>query len=72
MHVRSFLFPPVVIEPGDPDAAARLSLRLLGPDPADWVPERPGINHNVMIVGAGQSGCAFSFALRRAGIGRWR
>jgi FAD-dependent urate hydroxylase len=61
---------PVVSEPGDPDAAARASLRLLGPDPADWVPERPGIDHNVMIVGAGQSGCAFSFALRRAGIGR--
>jgi cation diffusion facilitator CzcD-associated flavoprotein CzcO len=59
----------------DPDAAAREALRLIGPDPQNWVPECPGpegrpIDHNVLVVGAGQSGCAFSFALRRAGIGR--
>jgi len=34
------------------------------------VPDRPGIDHNVFIVGGGQTGCAFAFALRRAGIGR--
>ena len=59
----------------DPDAAARDALRLIGPDPQNWVPERLGtdgrpIDHNVAIIGGGQSGCAFAFALRRAGIGR--
>jgi cation diffusion facilitator CzcD-associated flavoprotein CzcO len=54
----------------DPDAGARSALRLLGPDPANWVPDRPGIDHNVVIVGGGQTGCALAFALRRAGIGK--
>jgi FAD-dependent urate hydroxylase len=54
----------------DPDAAARHALRLIGPDPQNWVPDRPGIDHNVVIVGGGQSGCAFAFALRRGGIGK--
>jgi hypothetical protein len=54
----------------DPDAGARQALRLIGPDPQNWVPDRPGIDHNVVIVGGGQSGCALAFALRRAGIGR--
>src|SRR5882762_11662079 len=61
--------------PADPDTTARNALRLIGPDPQNWVPERPGpdgrpIEHNVAIVGGGQSGCAFAFALRRAGVGR--
>jgi cation diffusion facilitator CzcD-associated flavoprotein CzcO len=61
-------------DPTDPDAGARDALRLIGPDPQNWVPERVGsdgrpIDHNVAIVGGGQSGCAFAFALRRAGIG---
>jgi cation diffusion facilitator CzcD-associated flavoprotein CzcO len=54
----------------DPDAAAREALRLIGPDPRNWVPDRPGIDHNVAIIGGGQTGCAFAFALRRAGIGK--
>src|SRR3954469_170154 len=54
----------------DLDAQASETLRLIGPDPRDWVAERPGIDHNVMIVGGGQTGCAFAFAPRRAGIGR--
>lgn len=54
----------------DPDADARTALRLMGPDPANWVPDRPGIDHNVTIVGGGQTGCALAFALRRAGIGK--
>ena len=54
----------------DPDALARAALRMIGPDPANWVPDRPGIDHNVAIVGGGQSGCALAFALRRAGIGK--
>src|ERR1700688_1908653 len=54
----------------DPDQDARSALRLIGPDPANWVPDREGIDHNVLIVGGGQTGCAFAFALRRAGIGK--
>ena len=54
----------------DPDAGARAALRLIGPDPANWVPDTPGIDHNVVIVGGGQTGCSFAFALRRAGIGK--
>lgn len=54
----------------DPDTNALDALRLLGPDPDNWVPERPGIDHNVVIVGGGQTGSAFAFALRRAGIGK--
>jgi FAD-dependent urate hydroxylase len=52
------------------DSNALEALRLLGPDPENWVPDRPGIDHNVVIVGAGQTGAAFAFALRRAGIGK--
>jgi cation diffusion facilitator CzcD-associated flavoprotein CzcO len=54
----------------DPDLDAKNALRLIGPDPANWVPDRPGVDHNVTIVGGGQSGCALAFALRRAGIGK--
>ena len=54
----------------DPDAGAREALRLIGPDPANWVPDREGTDHNVVIVGGGQTGCAFAFALRRVGIGK--
>lgn len=54
----------------DPDADARNALRLIGADPANWVPDRPGIDHNVAIIGGGQTGCALAFALRRAGIGK--
>lgn len=54
----------------DHDAAARNALRLIGPDPQNWVPDWPGVEHNVTIVGGGQTGCALSVALRRAGIGK--
>lgn len=54
----------------DPDSVARETLRLIGPDPQNWVPDRDGIDHNVFVVGGGQSGTAFAFALRRAGIGK--
>ncbi|WP_454737769.1 SidA/IucD/PvdA family monooxygenase [Cupriavidus necator] len=53
----------------DPDQAARDALRLLGPAPENWVPQRDGFDHNVLVVGGGQGGSAFAFALRRAGIG---
>lgn len=54
----------------DPDAGARETLRLIGPDPQNWVPDQEGIDHNVLIVGGGQSGSTLAFALRRAGIGK--
>lgn len=54
----------------DADFLARETLRLLGPAPDNWVPDHAGIDHNVAIVGGGQSGSAYAFALRRAGIGR--
>jgi FAD-dependent urate hydroxylase len=53
--------------PSDPDHDARETLRLIGPDPQNWVPDRDGIDHNVFIVGGGQTGATFAFALRRAG-----
>lgn len=54
----------------DLDQPARDTLRLIGPDPQNWVPDREGIDHNVAVIGGGQSGSAFAFALRRAGIGK--
>lgn len=54
----------------NPDQGALDTLRLIGPDPDNWVADRPDIDHNVLIVGGGQSGAAFAFALRRAGIGK--
>jgi len=54
----------------DVDGEARRALDLLGPAPDNWVPARAGIDHDVLIVGGGQTGCSFAFALRRAGIGR--
>jgi cation diffusion facilitator CzcD-associated flavoprotein CzcO len=55
---------------GDPDNVAQETLRLIGPDPQSWVPDRDDVDHNVLVVGGGQSGSAFAFALRRAGIGK--
>lgn len=54
----------------DHDIEARRTLDLIGPAPDNWVPEHAGIDHNVFIIGGGQSGSAFAFALRRAGIGK--
>jgi cation diffusion facilitator CzcD-associated flavoprotein CzcO len=55
--------------PSTPDHFAHEALRLLGPAPANWVPAHEGVDHNVLIVGSGQSGSALAFALQRAGIG---
>ncbi|WP_436291198.1 MULTISPECIES: hypothetical protein [unclassified Variovorax] len=62
--------PPLHARPVDPDRFARETLRLLGPAPDNWVLGRPGVEYNVAIVGGGQNGSAFAFALQRAGIGR--
>lgn len=53
----------------DIDQFAQDTLRLLGPAPDNWVPQRDGIDHNVVVVGGGQGGSAIAHALRRAGIG---
>ncbi|MBM3572509.1 MAG: FAD-dependent oxidoreductase, partial [Alphaproteobacteria bacterium] len=44
------------------------SIRLLGGMPENWVPPTPGIDRDVVIVGAGQSGLAAAFGLLRAGV----
>jgi cation diffusion facilitator CzcD-associated flavoprotein CzcO len=61
----------------DPAGAARelaeqtgRALRWLGRDPADWVRARSGVDHNVVIVGGGQSGLSIAYGLRRKGVGR--
>jgi len=46
------------------------ALRWAGKAPADWVRPRAGVDHNVVIVGGGQSGLSIAYALRRKGIGR--
>lgn len=54
----------------DPDRTVKNALRLAGPAPANWVPDQPGIDHNVVLVGGGQTGSALAYTLRRAGIGK--
>ncbi|GAA1869835.1 FAD/NAD(P)-binding protein [Asanoa iriomotensis] len=50
------------------DARAQEALRLLGPDPANWVTSSTGVDRDVAVVGGGQCGVTIAFALRRAGI----
>ena len=45
----------------DPDIVARETLRLIGPDPQNWVPDRDDIDHNVLVVGGGQSGACLLY-----------
>ena len=52
------------------DDFARRTVDLAGPEPKNWVADSKATEHNVVIVGGGQSGCALAFALRRAGIGK--
>ena len=58
------------------DAAGSLQLqtrraqRWAGRDPTDWVRPRPGVDHNVVIVGGGQSGTAIAYGLKRKGVGQ--
>lgn len=53
---------------GEVDRGATRALELLGPAPANWIPPAEGIDRDVVVVGAGQSGTAIAFALVRAGI----
>src|SRR6218665_3856259 len=45
-------------------------LNWVGPAPADWVIPRADVDHNVVVVGGGQSGVGISYWLARKGIGR--
>ena len=51
------------------DAQTRDAQRWLGPDPANWVRPRDGVDHNVVIVGGGQSGLSIAYQLKRKGVG---
>lgn len=50
------------------DVAARESLRLLGLGNNNWIAPRQGVDHDVAIIGGGQSGITVAHALLRAGV----
>ncbi len=68
--------PETAAAPASADAARQLeeqtrsALRWAGRDPADWVRARTGADHNVVIVGGGQSGLSIAYGLKRKGVGR--
>lgn len=52
------------------DDAAQRSLRWLGDDPRNWTANAPGLDHDVVVVGGGQTGVAIAYGLRRKGVTR--
>src|SRR5688572_14071668 len=42
------------------EAQTQSALRWIGREPADWVRPRAGADHNVVIVGGGQSGLSIA------------
>ncbi|MGH3637431.1 MAG: FAD-dependent oxidoreductase [Mycobacterium sp.] len=56
------------LRPDHADVAARESLRLLGLDGNNWIAPREDVDHDVAIIGGGQSGVTIAHALRRAGV----
>jgi cation diffusion facilitator CzcD-associated flavoprotein CzcO len=67
--------PATAAAPASADAAAQLetqttnSFRWIGNAPANWVRARTGADHNVVIVGGGQSGLSIAYQLKRKGVG---
>lgn len=61
--------------PAGADAAAALetqtanSFRWIGNAPGNWVRARADVDHNVVIVGGGQSGLSIAYQLKRKGVG---
>ncbi len=52
------------------ESQTQRAMRWLGREPADWVRRRTDVDHDVAIVGGGQSGVAIAYGLRRKGVGR--
>ncbi len=67
---------PAAAPPPSANAARQLeeqtrnAQRWIGREPADWVRARAGVDHNVVIVGGGQSGLSIAYQLKRKGVGR--
>lgn len=53
---------------GTADVAAQESLRLLGLDGNNWIAPSEDVDHDVAVIGGGQSGLTTAHALRRAGV----
>ena len=51
------------------EAQTQQAQRWANRDPANWVRARAGVDHNVVIVGGGQSGTAIAYGLKRKGVG---
>ncbi|WP_437880957.1 NAD(P)-binding domain-containing protein [Pseudomonas sp. LRF_L74] len=52
----------------NPDELVQRYLGYLGPAPENWVPATPGVDVDVLVVGAGHTGLSLGYALQRAGI----
>lgn len=52
------------------DLAAQESLRLLGPGTDNWIAARDDVDHDVAVIGGGQTGITTAHALKRAGVQR--
>lgn len=51
------------------EAEVHRTFALFGGATKNWVPPREGVDHDVVVVGAGQSGIGIAASLRRAGAG---
>ncbi|MDG4667610.1 NAD(P)/FAD-dependent oxidoreductase [Mycobacterium sp. 236(2023)] len=61
---------PELAEDALADVSARESLRLLGLDGNNWIADRQDVDHDVAVIGGGQSGVTIAHALLRAGVAR--
>jgi cation diffusion facilitator CzcD-associated flavoprotein CzcO len=62
--------PPRAAAAAQLETQTQNALRWIGNAPADWVRPRAGADHNVVIVGGGQSGLSIAYGLKRKGVGR--